>query len=517
MWAITPDGLDALRGIYEAAVSRTGNLTSEDLERVMQENADLGQCLHMTNGLDIEAVGIQGSRYDGSRHGIKFENGVVVLSLFGPIYPRANMMTEMSGAVSLQQFTKDFVQAYTDPEVSGIVLDMDSPGGDARGLHDATMVMWSYSKKRKKPVKTFASGFMASAAYYIGAVGQEILGSMGSYVGSIGTVLKAESLPNGKYEIVSSQSPYKRTDPATQEGRDVIQEFVDDVAQVFIEDIAQYRGVTPEKILSDYGQGKVFAGPRAKKQGLLDGISTLAGVVESVAKEAQSGSYKQPKRRASAEVAALLSFSNEEIESMGLKDLVSKFAASTETAIEEQGQPAEQSTEESEQVVAAGGTEEEGTATATQPPAPAAVQPSRDELEAQFSDGAELFATQMTLAHRIHAAEQVHAASDLLIAKIDDAVTGTLVNYVNAEGEVVEGTREEAVRARYEARPKHSFTQRAIVAVKNGDVEAKVLAEEPKEGVDPESVPTSDARREKLLSLSDQGQNVLKRKAQGSN
>lgn len=486
----------------------------------------------MTGGLDIEAVGLRGSRYDGSRHGMKFENGVVVLSLFGPIYPRANMMTEMSGGVSLQQFTQDFVRAYNDPEVAGIVLDMDSPGGDARGLHDATMLMWSYSKKRKKPVKTFASGFMASAAYYIGAVGQEVLGSMGSYVGSIGTVLSAKSLPNGEYEIVSSQSPYKRNDPSTKEGRDVIQEFVDDVAQVFVEDIAQYRGVTPEKILSNYGQGKVFAGPRAKKQGLLDGISTLAGVVESVAKEAQSGSYRQPKRRASAEVEALLSFSNEEIETMGLKDLVSKFTASNDTVVDEQqGQPADNSTEESEDAVVAGGDANgNGTATATQPVVPVAVLPNREQLEEQYSDGAELFATQMTLAHRILPAEQVHAASDLLIARIDDAMMGALiarvgdssisalVNYVNAEGEVVEGTREEAVRARYEARPKHSFTQRAVAAVKAGDVVAKVLAEEPKEEKDPESVPTPDARREKLLSLSDQGQNALKaRKAQGSN
>jgi hypothetical protein len=354
---------------------------------------------------------------------------------------------------------------------------------------------------------------MASAAYYIGAVGQELLGSKGSYVGSIGTVLKAQSLPSGQYEIVSSQSPHKRSDPSTEEGRSSIQEFVDDVAQVMIEDIANFRSITTDKLMSNYGQGKVYAGPKAKMQGLIDKISTLGSVVESVAKEAETGSYRQQKRKVSAEAETLLSFTSEEMVNMGLRDLVSKFTASSETIDEtaetlQQGQPAE-TTNESEGSVAAGATD--GADAGVQPPAndPEAVRAEREKLEESFSDAAELFATQMTLAHRILPAEQAHAASEFLIARIDDSIIGSSVSFVDAEGQIVEGTREEAVRARYEARPKHSYTKRAIQSVRAGDTVARVLADEPKESGDEDSKPVSSERKAKLMGLSDLGQRVL--------
>lgn len=512
---MTPDGLDALRLIYEQAASR-GHITPEDLAAIMASNGDLGLQLHLTNGLDIEAVGMKGIKYEGSRYGTVFENGIVVLDLIGPIYPRANMMTS-SGAVSLQQYVQDFVRAHNDPDVKGIVQNIDSPGGDARGLSDGSNMMYAYSKKRKKPVKTFVSGYMASAAYYIGATSQEIVGSKGGYVGSIGTVLKAKALATGEYEITSSQSPYKRTDPSTEEGRNIVQEFVDDVAQVMIEDIALFQGISVEKVLSDYGQGKMFAGPTAKKQGLIDSIGTLGSVVELVAREAQSGSYRQvSKRKVSAEVETLLSFTNEEIDDMGLKTLMEKFRVSSETVLgdaenKEQAQP-DAVIEESDDSITAIGNEGQNTGAIG---IPGMVVATREELEERFSDAAELFATQMTLKSRILPAQQAYAASDLLIAKIDDARHDGKVGYVTTEGEVAEGTREEAVRARYAAMPEHSLTRKAIAGVKDGSVVAKILSEEDKEKDDVESSdPISPERKAKLLGLTEQGQRVL---AQGSN
>ena len=480
----------------------------------MAANEELGMSLHLTNGLDIEAVGMKGVRYDGTRYATKFDNGVVVLELVGPIYPRANMMT-MSGAVSLQQFTHDFVKAYSDPEVKGIVLNVDSPGGDARGLGDAANLMYSLAKKRKKPVKTFASGYMASAAYYLGAVSQEIVGSKSSITGSIGTVLSGRKLAEGEYEIVSSQSPYKRADPTTEEGKPIIQQMLDDMAQIFIEDVAQFRGVTPDKVMSDYGQGRTLVGPRAKKQGLIDSIGTLSSVVESVAKESETKSYRQ-KKTVSAEVQTLLSFTSEEYETMGLKDLAKKFTASNETILEEavddeQAQP-NTVTEESEASVAVGeGHVEEGRV--EESAQPTQVKPaSREELEEQFSDSAELFATQMTINNHILPVQQTHAASALLNARIDDALFGGTVNYADVEGNIVSGTREDAVRASYAAMPKHSLTKKAIAGVKGGSVVANVLAEEDAPTSEGTEV-ISEERKRRLLSLSHQGQQAI---AQGS-
>src|SRR3972149_8861710 len=58
---------------------------------------------------------------------------VAVLPLFGVIFPRANMMTDMSGATSAERFGAQFAQLVNDPEVGAIVLDVDSPGGQGGG------------------------------------------------------------------------------------------------------------------------------------------------------------------------------------------------------------------------------------------------------------------------------------------------------------------------------------------------------------------------------------------------
>lgn len=493
----------------------------------MRDNEELAMSLHLTDGLSSLSME-QGVKYQGTKNGTLFANGVVVLDLIGPIYPRANMMTS-SGAVSLQQFTADFVRAYDDPNVKGIVMNIDSPGGDARGLGDAAQMMYGLSKKRKKPVKAFASGYMASAAYYLGAVAQEIIGSKSSITGSIGTILTAKANEEGTYEIVSSQSPYKRVDPATEDGREVMQEMVDDMAQNFVEDISQFRNVSVDKVLSDYGQGKTLVGPRAKKQGLIDGIGTLSSVVESVAKEAQDGSYRRvTKRKMSAELAGLLSFNSEELTDMGLFDLAKKFKASNATLLddaaneEEQAQP-ESVTDESESAVTDEGQGHvEDAVVETPTMSQEDIQARRLELEDSFSDAAELFATQMTIENRIFPAQQEYAASDLLNARIDDTLFGGTVNHVNAEGEVVSGTREEAVRARYAVMPKHTMTQKAIKGVNDKSVVANVLAEEDKEEKAPKAgkagdeslVSISDERKAELLGKTQMGQKAL---AQGSN
>lgn len=468
----------------------------------MQANEELGMSLHMTSG-------IQSSKpVPGMNYSYMFDNGVAVINLIGPIYPRANMMT-MSGATSLQQYTKEFVSLHENPAVTGILQYIDSPGGDARGLGDAANLIYGYTKKQKKPVRSFAAGYMASAAYYLGAASQRITGSKGSsYVGSIGTVLSARALSPGNYEIVSSQSPLKRADPSTEEGMASLQQMVDDLGQIFVEDVATFRGVSVDKVLSDYGQGAVLIGPRAKKAGLVDDLGTFDSVIEQMVKDVETKSYRRTtSKKVSANVAEIITFTEEEKLDMGLKDLVTKFAPSNETIFDsedEQAQPQNVTPEEQE-------SEEGATNEAQGQPQ---IQLSREQLEDQFVDSAELFATQMMIDNRIFPAFQAHAASDLLIAKIDDKLVGGKVTYIGAEGDVIEGTREEAVRARYAATPKHTMTQKAIKGIKDGTVKGVVLKEEVKEeSKDADDTAPTAERKEYLLSQSNLGQSVLAQKS----
>src|SRR5205823_3257021 len=89
---------------------------------------------------------------------------VAVLPLSGPIVPKAGLMTQVSGATSVQAFRDQYLAAMNDPDVSAIVLDVDSPGGVTDLLPELAATM--RQMRGKKPVLAVADTLMASAAYW---------------------------------------------------------------------------------------------------------------------------------------------------------------------------------------------------------------------------------------------------------------------------------------------------------------------------------------------------------------
>lgn len=514
-----------MAAIYFLAASRTGKVTGEDLQRVIEENEELGHSLHLQSIDALETV--KGERVQGTRHAQIFDNGVAIVDLVGPIFPRAGLMT-MSAGLSVAQFVQDLVKVEAMPSVTGVIINVDSPGGDVRGIGDAAKVVNALTRQSKKPIRAYASGFMASAAYYIAsAVGpNNLISTESGMTGSIGVVLTAKTSgpDSNEIEIVSSQSPYKRADAGTPDGRAIYQQQVDDLAEIFVRDVKTYRKVSQAKVLSDYGQGAVLIGPRALKQGLIDRIDTLASVVEEMA----SGSMtkrSRPKASDETNVESLLQFTEDD-KTMALKDIVNRFRASDKPLV-----PDADTDDNQGQGATAVGAESENPAVATADPAvepmapespvaadeavsvdPAVVVqaqlPTREELEDRYSDAAELFATQMTMDNRIFPAQSAHAASDMINARIDDILVGGTIKFVDEQGQLSEGTREAAVRARYQAMPQHTMTQKAVAGIKAGSVAASVLKESDAKA-DEDNGPLSDERKKALLLSSSQGQAVL--------
>jgi ClpP class serine protease len=66
-------------------------------------------------------------------------DGVAILPITGPIFPRANMMTEMSGATSISMLQNDYRAALDNADVGAIMLLVDSPGGQVPGIAASPM------------------------------------------------------------------------------------------------------------------------------------------------------------------------------------------------------------------------------------------------------------------------------------------------------------------------------------------------------------------------------------------
>lgn len=204
--------------------------------------------------------------------------GVAVIPVRGPLFKRANLMTEHCGATSYETVLRDFHQMMASEKVQGIVFDIDSPGGQANGCSE--LADHIHAARGQKPIAAYIGGTGASAAYWLASACDRVFASDSAIVGSIGvqTALKSEKV-EGEIRIVSSQSPAKNRDPSTEEGQRDVQTVVDALAEVFLAKVARNRRVDRDHVLERFGQGAVFVGQEAIKRGLVDEISTLECVI----------------------------------------------------------------------------------------------------------------------------------------------------------------------------------------------------------------------------------------------
>lgn len=228
---------------------------------------------------------------------VTMRDGVAIIPVTGPIFRYANLFTAISGATSTQVLATDIQAALDNPYVKAIVLDFDTPGGVATSINELADMI--YSGRSRKPIKAYGGGAVASAGYWLASATDEIIVSETALLGSIGVVMsytdtKERDAKVGvrQVEIVSSQSPDKRLEPGSDEGRAKVQAMVDDLAGVFVAAVAKNRNVTADTVLADFGRGGVLLGQKAIQAGMADRIGSLESVIAELA-----GSASAPKRK----------------------------------------------------------------------------------------------------------------------------------------------------------------------------------------------------------------------------
>jgi ClpP class serine protease len=263
---------EALQGLLEIAARE--NLFTDDIRRQIEAaRASRSQVLASRAGRPL----------DGARRAT-VRDGVATVPVLGPIFRYSDWLTEICDSTTIETLAGDFHAALSDPSVRGIILEVDSPGGQAAGVGE--MAGMIAEARGKKPVVAYVSDDGCSGAYWLASAAQEIVVSAQSEVGSVGAVVAARDptkVSSKTIEFVSSQSPSKRPDPTTERGRSVYQQRADDLAGVFIADVARYRGVTEEAVLTDFGGGGVLMGQAAVNARMADRIGSYESVLSDLA------------------------------------------------------------------------------------------------------------------------------------------------------------------------------------------------------------------------------------------
>ncbi|UGX96486.1 S49 family peptidase [Bradyrhizobium barranii subsp. barranii] len=276
--------------IFDAALTANWAMEEGALRQVMEIAARETQITQQM----LEAY--RGQELERSERATRRGN-VAVIDVAGPLFKRANLMTTFCGATAYETLRRDLQAAMDNASIRSILLNIHSPGGEAAGVAELATAI--NEVRGKKPIVSYAGDQAASAAFWLGTASDEFiigptaaLGSMGVVAGYRDTSAQDAARGIKTIEFVSSQSPYKRVDINTQEGRDRVQARVDAMAAVFVETVAKYRGVSVEHALEHFGQGDVLIGKAAVDAGMADGVATFEQVLASLSRgESPKASY----------------------------------------------------------------------------------------------------------------------------------------------------------------------------------------------------------------------------------
>lgn len=274
--------------------------------------------------LSPEAVAKEIGRPLRNSYDVEMRDSVGILPMQGPLIRYATMFSQISGATSYDMLAQDFARMVNDPNVTAIVLNIDSPGGEANGVSEfADQIA---AARGIKPIVAYVGGMGASAAYWLAAAADEIVISDTAVLGSIGTIMsvtdtKEKDAKAGvkTYTIVSSQSPHKALDASSEQGQARLQVMVDSLSDVFIAKVAQNRGVDAETVMQNFGQGDVFVGQAAVTAGLADRVGSFEGLLA----ELQNPAFSTANTQAAAAGGAVIKASEEQ--AMNKDEVAEKF------------------------------------------------------------------------------------------------------------------------------------------------------------------------------------------------
>lgn len=221
-----------------------------------------------------------------------------------------------STVISSGGFGKVIRQVRNDSSIKGVIVRVDSPGGDSVAsdeiLHELRLL------SAAKPVVISMSDYAASGGYFISMTGDPVISYPDTITGSIGVLyirpnlrglydklgIREDKLSRGKLADIDSES-----EPLSEAGQQKLHESIEATYKSFVGKVASARKKNYDQI-DALAQGRVWMGTQAKQNGLVDELGGLDKAVAMVRKKANLSSEGEtnlvmyPPRRSLIEVLA---------------------------------------------------------------------------------------------------------------------------------------------------------------------------------------------------------------------
>lgn len=207
-------------------------------------------------------------------------SGIAIVSVCGSLVARSSGFSGGSGLRSYASIKNDINSALSDPEIGGILLDIDSHGGESAGCF--ALADFIRDASGRKPIFSYINESSYSAGYAIAAATERIYAGPTSGGGSVGVFMvhvdksKMFEKEGVAYEYIYSGA--KKIDgnpngPLDKRVRGELQEKVDALRSIFAGKVDLFRGLKEGSALST--EAGVFMGQELIDIGFADSLATF--------------------------------------------------------------------------------------------------------------------------------------------------------------------------------------------------------------------------------------------------
>ena len=210
--------------------------------------------------------------------------GIALIPVYGTLVRRTLGLEAASGLASYGDIASMLAEAVADPVVEGILLDVDSPGGEAGGVFELAEAV--RAADLVKPVWAIASDSAFSAAYAIASAASRLVVTRTGGVGSIGVIAmhvdqSVKDTQDG-YRYTALYAGARKNDfsPHAQlsdEAAKQLQAEVDRLYGMFVGHVAAMRGLSEEAVRSS--EAGLYFGEEALAAGLADAVGSFDALV----------------------------------------------------------------------------------------------------------------------------------------------------------------------------------------------------------------------------------------------
>jgi signal peptide peptidase SppA len=220
--------------------------------------------------------------------------GIAVIDIMGPLVKRQSGAFMSGGPTTYSEIETEFRDALANPDVKGVMLQIDSPGGETAGAFELADLV--YAQRGTKPIYASADSDAFSAAFLIGSAAERLYVTRSGGVGSVGVWMLHVDLSawNEKQGVAPTYifAGARKIDgnpdmPLSDEARNAFQTEVDRLYGMFVNGVARNRQVSAEAIRKT--EAGLYFGANAVNAGFADQVGTFSEAMAGLRDRVKSG------------------------------------------------------------------------------------------------------------------------------------------------------------------------------------------------------------------------------------